>query len=251
MIFCLDIMPSPIEDVGTMGIGIGALVTRWTGRRTHAPIRRNSKPAGKCEASFWRRITRQDVRQIVLAARRYDIAGKARGARNGPLGVVAIEVLELLANIVDYKSGRLDPSLDYLMRTLRRSRDAIVRALAALRSHGFVDWLRRFEAADSAGDKGPQVKQASNAYRLSLPAAARAHLGRYGTKPPAPDDRQQEDAMRTAEAAESLKTLTLEEQIVALVGEGKTADALIKLARAMEKQRESAKQTEFGSVLLL
>jgi len=251
LIFCL-VMPSPdIEDEGTMGIQIGAIITGVMTRRTHAPIRRNSKPAGKCEGSFWRPTTPGFVKQIVLAARRYEIANKEPGARNGPLGVVALEILELLSNLVDYRSGRLDPSLDYLMKKLRRSRDAVVRALAALRDHGFVDWLRRFETADSAGDRGPQVKQASNAYRLSMPAAARAILGRYGKKAPLPADAEQAEATRKADERDALHSLTIEERIIGMVGEGKTAEALIKLATAREKQRESAKQTESGSSSIL
>lgn len=230
-----------------MGIQIGVIITGVMTRRTHPPIRRNSKPAGKCEGGFWRPTTPGFVKQIVLAAKRYEIAKKAPGARNGPLGVVALEILELLSSLVDYRSGRLDPSLDYLMKKLRRSRDAVVRALAALRDHGFIDWLRRFEAADNAGDKGPQVKQASNAYRLSMPVAARAILGRYGKKAPLPADAEQAEDTRKANERETLQSLSAEERIIGMVGEGKTAKALIKLEHARQKQRESAIQTESRS----
>ncbi len=234
-----------------MDIQIGAIITRVMTRRTHAPIRRNSKPAGKCEAGFWRPTTRKTVNQIVLAAKRYEIARKAPGARNGPLGVVALEVLELLANKVDFPTGRLDPSIDYLKKMLRRSRDAIVRALAALRDHGFVDWLRRFETAESAGDRGPQVKQTSNAYRLSLPAAARALLGRYYSPSPMPDDRAQEDATRAAEAKDALQSIPRDERIEATIEDPAIAGALTKLSRLIGKQRESAKQTESGSSYII
>ena len=49
---------------------------------------------------------------------------------------MALEVLELLGNLVSYRSGRLEPSLQFLMTTLKRSKDAVVRALAALREIG-------------------------------------------------------------------------------------------------------------------
>ena len=66
-------------------------------------------------------------------------AGRQAGRRRGPLGHVGLEVLELLANLVSYRSGRLEPAITYLMGKLKRSKDAVVRALAALREHGFLD----------------------------------------------------------------------------------------------------------------
>jgi hypothetical protein len=47
--------------------------------------------------------------------------------------------------------SRLDPSIDWLQRKLRRSRAAIVDALAALRSRGFLDWRRRYERTGEEG----------------------------------------------------------------------------------------------------
>ena len=77
------------------------------------PIRRNSLRKGSCEGSFWRGTSRQDVQKFLMAARHYERANKEPGKRNGPLGGVALEVLALFANLVNFKSGRLDPSLDY------------------------------------------------------------------------------------------------------------------------------------------
>ncbi|HRM75333.1 MAG TPA: helix-turn-helix domain-containing protein, partial [Paracoccus sp. (in: a-proteobacteria)] len=59
--------------------------------------------------------------------------------------------MELFANLVDFRTGRLEPAIETLMRMLRRSRDAIVRALKALRSHGFLDWLRRYVPTGNEG----------------------------------------------------------------------------------------------------
>ena len=227
---------------------IGAVMDHITGkrRRTGAPVHRHSKPAGKCEASIWRPTKRDDVRQIVLAARRYEIAHKPPGKRCGPLGAVALEVLELLGNLVDYRTGRLEPSLDTMMRRLRRSRGAIVRALAALRSHGFVDWLRRFVPVENDG-KGPQVKQTSNAYRLALPAKARACLGRYGDAPPPPppEDHAQRQAERTAEVATYRASMPLDQLALFELGDNRLGQALARLARApFRLQRESTEGTE-------
>ena len=63
-------------------------------------VRRNSFAKGR-EGVFWRSTKRQDMRQIVLAARRYEITTKQKGKRNGALGHVAIEILDYMANLVD------------------------------------------------------------------------------------------------------------------------------------------------------
>lgn len=164
----------------------GAVLVGAPAERERTPVRKQSRAAGKCEAVFWRRTNSQDVRKIVLAARRYELAGRQPGSRNGPLGGVAIELLELFANLVNFRTGRLDPSIETLMRYLRRSRGAIVRALKALRQHGFLDWLRRYIPTGNQG-RGPQVQQTSNAYRLSLPERALRLLGRMGIAPPPPE----------------------------------------------------------------
>ena len=185
------------------------------------------------------------MRAIVLAARRYELAGRQPGARNGPLGGVAIELLELFANLVDFRTGRLEPGIETLMRMLRRSRDAIVRALKALRSHGFLDWLRRYVPTGNEG-RGPQVQQTSNAYRLSLPARARQFLGRFGVTPPPPDDHVQAEAERAAEMEAHRASLPMDELALFDVGDNPLGQALARLARSM-KQRESARRTESPS----
>lgn len=218
-------------------------------RRTGEPIRRHSRPAGECEGVFWRRTNRQEVRQIVMAARRYELAGRQGGARNGPLGHVAIEVLELLANLVDFRNGRLDPSIDYMMAKLKRSRDAIVRALAALRTHGFLDWLRRFEPTGNEG-RGPQVRQVSNAYRLSLPRRAMAMLGRYFRSPPAPDDHTHARETQAAEIETYRATLSeVERTRMDVDPDDPLGAALLRFAeaRASRTERESVRQTESRS----
>ncbi len=228
---------------------IGAVLAGAPAEREHTPVRRQSRAAGRCEGVFWRRTNRQEVRQIVLAARRYELACREPGSRNGPLGGVAIEVLELFANLVDFRTGRLEPAIETLMRMLRRSRDAIVRALKALRSHGFLDWLRRYVPTGNEG-RGPQVKQTSNAYRLSLPARAKQFLGRFGATPPPPDDYVQAEAESTAETEAHRASLPLDELALFDVGNNRLGHALARLARSM-KQRESARQTESPSDFII
>lgn len=221
---------------------IGAVLERAPAERERTPVRRQSRARGRCEGVFWRRTNRQDVRTIVLAARRYELVGRQPGARNGPLGGVAIELLELFANLVDFRTGRLEPSIDTLMVKLRRSRDAIVRALKNLRAHGFLDWLRRYQPTGNEG-RGPQVQQTSNAYRMSLPDRARQLLGRWGVAPPLPDDHVQAEAERAADIEAHRVSLDIEARTLFDVGDNPLGQALARLGKAINL-RESVRQTE-------
>jgi hypothetical protein len=206
------------------------------------PVRRHSRLVGHCEGAFWSKTDRATVRRILLAARRYELAQRAPGRRNGPLGHVALEVLELLANLVAYRTGRLEPSLDTIARKVRRARSAVVEALAALRTHGFLDWLRRFEPTGHEG-RGPQVRQVSNAYRLALPPRAARLLGIYGQDVPLPEDMAQAQEIRQAEMAALKAALNLDELAVVEVDDEPLARALAGLGRLVQ-ERESAKRSE-------
>lgn len=210
-------------------------------RRTGAPIRRHSRTAGRCELGFWRPFNPKDAARYMLAAERFERTNREAGKRCGPLGPVGLEVLRELLRLVDYKSGRLDPSISYLMGRLRRSRDAVCRALANLRRAGFLDWLRRWEPTGREG-QGPQVKQASNAYRLFLPDAAVRLLGWLGKAPPPPVDEEARSAARDTQTRDMLNVLPLWEQGSA-VDSGPLGAALDRLGAAVAG-RESAKQTE-------
>lgn len=228
---------------------IGDILTAQHGRETMRmaePVRRHSRAAGRCEGVFWRRTDRQEVRRIVTAARRYELATRQPGARSGALGSIALEIIELFANLVDFRTGRLEPSLDTLMRMLKRSRDAISRALRALRAHGFIDWLRRYVSTGNEG-RGPQVQQTSNAYRLSLPARALQLLGRYGQPTPEPEDADQARQSRAAEIEAHRQSLTLAERPLFDIEDGPLARALARLGAGIDKQRESAKRSESHS----
>ena len=151
-------------------------------------------------------------------------------------------MLEYFVNLVDFRTGRLEPAISTIMEKVRRSRDAVVRALKALRAHGFLDWLRRYEPTGRDG-RGPQVQQTSNAYRLSLPEKALRLLGRFGKAPPPPDDHAAAQDARAAELDAYRKTLPLDELALFETGDNLLGRALATLGKAVQK-RESAKQTE-------
>lgn len=216
---------------------------RPRGGKERQRVRRNSHRRGRCEGTFWRRTDRREVRRIVLSARRYDLVGRRTGRRNGPLGHVALEVLDLLANLVDFHTGRLEPSYDYLAAKLRRSRAAVARALKALREHGFLDRLRRYEETGQEGQRGPQVRQVSNAYRLSLPARALRLLGRIMQPAPLPDDVAQAQEERAAEREAHKVALPLDELPLFEVEDARLGRLLAELGRKV-RERESAKQAE-------
>lgn len=216
---------------------IGAALGRPTISPNHQPVRRHSYQVGHCEGVFWRRTDRQEVRQIVLAAKRYELTGRTAGRKNGPLGHVAIEALELLANLVSYKTGRLEPSVAFIMERLKRSRDAVVRALGALRVHGFLDRLRRYERIERDGP-GPRVRQASNAYRLVMPPRALRLLGVQGRPAPVADDFEHERWMQVQEIAAMKACLPLDELAVLEVEDNRLGKLLAQIGKRVH-ERES------------
>jgi hypothetical protein len=214
--------------------------------RCPTPVRQHSHFKGRSEAGIWRPTTRKDVQAILKAAEIYNEAGlHEKGERSGPLGSVALDVLRLFVNLIDFRTGRLEPSITTIMDRLGRSRDTIVRALKNLRAHGFIDWLRRYEPTGNEG-RGPQVQQASNAYRLSLPEKARQFLGRFGKASPPPDDHSAAQAARAAELDAYRKSLPLDELALFEAGDNPLGRALAALGKLVQK-RESDNQTESPS----
>ena len=233
---------------GSGQVGLGLVMP--PAERCPTPVRRHSHIRGRSEGRIWRPTTRKDVQAILKAAEIYNEAGlHEKGERSGPLGSVALDVLRLFVNLIDFRTGRLEPSITTIMDRLGRSRDTIVRALKNLRAHGFIDWLRRYEPTGNEG-RGPQVQQASNAYRLSLPEKARQFLGRFGKAPPPPDDHVAAQEARTAELDAYRKALPLDELALFEAGDNPLGRALAALGKMVQK-RESDNQTESPSDLYL
>jgi hypothetical protein len=141
-----------------------------------APVRRGSHLAGRHEATFWRATDRQEVRRIILAARRYELAERSAGAGTARSGTWPSRCSSFWppGQLQDRPAGAVAGVPHAEAQALQGRRR---RALQALRAHGFLDWLRRYVPTGQEG-RGPQVKQTSNAYRLSMPARAMRLLGR-------------------------------------------------------------------------
>ena len=114
-------------------------------------------------------LDRSEVDQLLETARHFELATRPKGRQRGLLGKAS---LELLAYFVAAASGRsaisgnrasLDPSIEYLVDELGRSRPTVIAALAALRQYGFIDW--RSEATAGVGGR-------RNNYRLTMPPAS-------------------------------------------------------------------------------
>lgn len=103
------------EQIGTVFTGV---LDGCGLPRAHIPVRGNSYRRGYCESAFWRKTNWREVQRILLAAKRYERIERRPGRRNGPLGAVAIEVLEYLVNVVDFDTGRLEPSIDTVAHRL-------------------------------------------------------------------------------------------------------------------------------------
>ena len=160
--------------------------------RSFQPVRRNSYYAHDRRAQVWRPLAcnnRQARRLIagrLYAAEQYDRAHKRPGQRQGPLGLTGIAVLREFYRVVDFRSGRLEPSIEYICKAVKLARRTVVKALNRLKEHGFLGWVRRTEPTFNEG-AGPQIRQITNAYWLTVPTAAQAWVDKVCGRAPVPD----------------------------------------------------------------
>jgi hypothetical protein len=185
--------------------------------------------------------------RLLEAAAKYDQVHriKHRTARNrrenGAIGHVGLNVLRsLLYDFLDCRTGRLDPAIATIAGRVGHSIGAVVDALKRLRAHGFLDWLRRYVPTGERGIRGPQVKQTSNAYAITMPAQLAAMLAS-----PLPDDDTHRRADEAAEHAAMLDQLTLAERAHAVIEDDGLAAVLARLGAGIErKERDSNERNE-------
>lgn len=162
-------------------------------RRTHAKVRRNSRPAG---GEQWPHFSWAQGRRLLLALRVHAEKQRRPGERTGTapraagdaggISFGAIRLMEVLVSIAAKNRGRLEPSVRWLAQALNVPMKTIHAWKAQLKRHGFLDWRRRWVETGRDGPRGQLVEQTSNAYWLTVPPEAAAAADRL--RPPPPDD---------------------------------------------------------------
>lgn len=192
------------------------LAAELTGKKrgSDRAVLRHSVDEDKPEAKPWRPIgdgTRDGafgwIDCMLEVARDFDDLERRKGGAR-PLGPNGLAVLEILLGRrgrkripIDFKTGKLFPAIDTIVQAANLCRVTVVRALARLRAHGFLRWVRRSRKTGNDREFGPQREQTSNAYYFepaALPKHVRIRLRqlwdrrlraigkRHGTAPPTP-----------------------------------------------------------------
>lgn len=242
-----------------VGAHVGARApANGTPRRhiTGAPVRRDSIEAGTFEDMFFTVPAQGECDRLLRIARVMLDAGRKlkRAARAegrvlsraerivAALGAGAVRIYEELLTLARLNRGRVYPSYDRLADRTGLGRATVARGLAQLEAIGLLVRQRRFRKV--AGDgPGPRYAQTSNVYRptppAALPARILAHLPRWLTPAPLPDDEVQREADRQAETQAMFATLSCRDLARATLS-GPLGRVLAKLgARIDRDERES------------
>jgi hypothetical protein len=124
----------------------------------------------------------------------------------GMLGSSCLRVLEsLMFDFQNYRTGQLDPSYEGIAEKTGLGRSTVALALARLKAHRIIDWVRRCEKRWVSGRF--ELRQRTNAYVLLPPSQWRGldpqpteppvpEQGTWGDHPPLPDALEQAMAER-------------------------------------------------------
>lgn len=225
-------------------------------------VRRNSYYEGQLEDRIWRpfaggkpRRARRVIGAMLKAIKmherqtRFSRQQQKAGCRNGVLGPIAIEVFEALCHkFLDFRTGRLDPSVEAIAQAVGRSYNAVHNALKSLRAAGYLHWIRRSRPKDNPDAWGPQIEQISNAYAILIPANVKALIGWIMGKAPTPIDERHRREQQQDELDTMLSTLASPEYLDAVwEGDSLLGEALKNIARLVE-ERESSTGAETGMI---
>nr|WP_252509113.1 helix-turn-helix domain-containing protein [Zymomonas mobilis] len=130
-------------------------------RRTPDPVHRDSYDVGERENSVWKPVNPQEIGAYLEAVDQYSI-------KTGNISDRAVRLLKMLFRMVDFKTGRLEPTLDTICEWVGYARATVVRLLKQLQEQGFIRWIRRSIKIKTDG-AGPRRKQTSNAYGFLSP----------------------------------------------------------------------------------
>ena len=103
---------------------------------------------------------RESVKALTIQHRAERYEGPDRLQR------VDIFVIDALLSMLDFATGDLYPSYDTIARKAGVSRRATIDSISRLKSHRFLDWVRRTVVAETVGEAGPQREQTSNGYHF-------------------------------------------------------------------------------------
>nr|WP_260432252.1 helix-turn-helix domain-containing protein [Zymomonas mobilis] len=218
-----------------------------TRRRTPDPVHRDSYEVGEREKSVWKPVNPQEIGAYLEAVDQYSI--KTKG-----LSDKAVRLLKMLFRMVDFKTGRLEPTLDTICDRVGYARATVVKLLRQLQDLGFIRWIRRSIKIKADG-KGPRRKQTSNAYGFLSPKAwpelARQVFERVMRRrnAPIPDDIDHAQEADKAETKAIVESLPPEDFVKAISGDKEPTeltDSLIQLAKSIERaeQREQEEQVK-------
>ena len=211
------------------------------GQRTGQPVRRNSKAVGSFEHRYWTRFDPKERNARMRAIEMHAETTKQPGKRNGAVGHVGVRLYRELMRIVCFKTGRLDPAIDTLAKKISRSRSAVIEALAELEAEGFLERQRRVEPVENPDAFGPQVKQATNAYRLTLPKAAAEMVRRVMRRPTEAQRRTAEERDRQARTTAALDQHVSAEQVGHAIAAGTSlASVVASLGASFDRMNASS-----------
>jgi hypothetical protein len=146
-----------------------------TTRSSAPPVRRGSELTVNPR---WTRFSREEGHRMMFVLKVKAERLRKPGQRTGAPGTIsfgALRLAEVLVSLCVKGKGRLEPSVAWLSKALNVPKKSIHKWKSELREHGFLRWNRRYVRVETPGQKGPQLKQTSNAYALSIPiGAARA-----------------------------------------------------------------------------
>lgn len=242
-------------SIGQLTAGVAATKHARTGQ----PVWRNSYYEGQLEKRIWRPVADGTVKgarryagAVLKAARELETRSRRQrqsvqpGTRNGVLGEIGLEVLEVLyKKFVNYADGCLEPAVATIADAIGRSYAATHAALKRLRDAGFLHWIRRSKPTESPS--GPQVEQITNAYALNLPKPIQRMVSWILRKPPLPEDAQWLHQQRAQEWQDMLDSLSSAEFVGTMeFVDGRVGETLSSIARMLD-ERESFSARETGS----
>jgi len=155
---------------------------RGVARRSSVTIRAGSKHTSQVRHL---RFSREEGVRYIAALERYAETLRQPGQRTGTPGTIsfgAVRLAQLLMRLAVKYNGRVEPTVAWLAKQLNVARKSVHAWKAQLAEHGLLQWERRYVHVGLPRQSGPQLKQTSNAYRLSLPKKASdliAHIWRF------------------------------------------------------------------------